>query len=205
MYFVKTPNIIRLFMPKLVCRIPNNHNNIFLTFDDGPTPEITPWVLDELKKYSAKATFFCLGQHVKSNPLIFERIVSEGHTIGNHSFSHLNGWNNNNRKYFDDVEKAGSIIPTKLFRPPFGTMKYSQYNALKEIYKLVLWDVMPGDFDETLSKENCLLNVLRYSKSGSIVVFHDTLKAEQKLRFVLPEILIYFTKMGFLFNSIEIG
>lgn len=202
MYLVKTLYILRLLLPNLVCRVPDPGKKIFLSFDDGPTPEITPWVLDQLNLFSAKATFFCLGENVKHNPQLFGRIIAEGHSAGNHSYSHLNGLKVSNQDYFEDIERAGSFIPGKLFRPPFGKMKYSQYRRLKEVYQLVLWDVMPGDFDKKLSKENCLKNVIKHAREGSVIVLHDTLKAEDKLRYVLPEILKYFTNKNFIFSPI---
>ena len=221
---------------------------IYLTFDDGPIPEITPWVVQKLSEYKAKATFFCIGENVKKHPEIFRKIISEEHSVGNHTNNHINGWRANKEEYFDDIEKAEecfrssvfsrqSSVPiaigigpdsyrdqssvfghqspvnlqktnnkqltTNLFRPPFGRIKPNQANKiLKKGYDIVMWDVLSGDFDLSLSKENCLKNVLNNANDGSIVVFHDSEKAFKNLEYVLPRTLEYFTEKGFVFKRI---
>ena len=173
MYFTRPPSIIRKLFPGLVWTIPNEKNQVFLTFDDGPDPEVTPWILDTLGKYNAKATFFCLGKNVEKYPDLFERIKKEGHAVGNHSYSHLDGWKTRNKDYFEDVEKADKLIGRNLFRPPYGRIKPSQIRELKKKYKIVMWDVLSGDFDPGKKTNKRLENIIQVTKSGSIIVFHD--------------------------------
>lgn len=221
MYFNRTPLIIRKSFPKIIWNIPTKKKEIYLTFDDGPIPEITPWVLNELKKYNAKATFFCVGENIEKHSQIFQQIISEGHSIGNHTFHHLNGWKVKNEKYFEDIENCQNIIEEKLqiaelvcpltdcklqiglFRPPYGKIRPSQYSIINQQYSIVLWDVLSGDFDKKISKEKCLKNVLNNYKNGSIIVFHDSIKASVKLNFVLPKLLEYFSEKGFEFKAIK--
>lgn len=175
-------------------------NKIFLTFDDGPIPEVTPWVLDELKKHNAKATFFCIGDNIETHPEIFKRILSEGHVVGNHSYNHLNGWQAKTSSYISNViqcEKsiehhAGIHNTTKLFRPPYGRMTEKQAQILlNKGFKIVMWSVLSFDYHSKASKKECLQNVIKNLHPGNIIVFHDSLKAEEKLRYVLPRVLDY--------------
>lgn len=190
---------------------------IYLTFDDGPTPEITNFVLNELKKYNAKATFFCIGKNIKNHPTIFKQIIKDGHSIGNHTQDHLNGWKNNNTSYIANVFSCEQTIKkhfsnsklktqnSKLFRPPYGKIKKKQAQVLIEKgYKIIMWSVLSGDFDTKLSKEKCLQNVLKHTTNGSIVVFHDSVKAAEKVKYVLPKMLEHFNKRGFVFKAINI-
>jgi peptidoglycan/xylan/chitin deacetylase (PgdA/CDA1 family) len=176
---------------------------IFLTFDDGPTPEVTTKVLDILDKYDAKATFFCLGENVEKYPELFNKIIEGKHAVGNHSYRHKNGWFTKNKKCFKDVERANFLINTNLFRPPYGKITPSQIKFLKKQYKIILWDVLSMDYDKRVSKEKCLKNIYRFMSSGSIVVFHDTLKAQEKLFYLLPIVLKKYSKLGFEFVSIK--
>jgi len=176
MYFTRPPSILRRLLPGLIWTIPNEENRVFLTFDDGPDPEITPWVLDTLGKYDAKATFFCLGKNVEKYPDLFERIKREGHAVGNHTYSHLDGWKTRNREYFEDIDRADKLIGSPLFRPPYGRIKPSQIKILKERYKIVMWDLLSGDFDSKMTTEECINKVKKYTGKGSIVVFHDFIK-----------------------------
>jgi len=203
-YPVKTPFFIKLFFPRLLCSMPKAVKpTLYLSFDDGPNAEQSPWVLDTLKKYQAKATFFCIGNKVEAHPEIVQQILEEGHRLGNHSYSHLNGWKSKNSAYIEDVERCAAIINTKLFRPPYGRIGLRQLTALqKKNYQIVLWDVLSGDFDPKLSKEQCLKNVLQNSKNGSIIVFHDSAKAFEKLTYVLPLVLEHYQKLGFEFKSL---
>jgi peptidoglycan/xylan/chitin deacetylase (PgdA/CDA1 family) len=203
-YPVKTPFFIKSFFPKLLCSMPKAVKpTLYLSFDDGPNAEQSPWVLDILKKYQAKATFFCIGKKVEAHPEIVQQILEEGHRLGNHSYSHLNGWKSKNSAYIEDVERCAAIINTKLFRPPYGRIGLRQLTALqKKNYQIVLWDVLSGDFDPKLSKEQCLKNVLQNSKNGSIIVFHDSAKAFEKLTYVLPLVLEHYQKLGFEFKSL---
>jgi len=194
-YLVKTPKIIRRFYPKRVWTLPKDSNAVLLTFDDGPIPEVTPWVLEQLKKHRAKATFFCIGENINKHPEVFKRIISEGHSVGNHTFNHLNGWNSDTDNYINNCIKFKELNNSELFRPPFGKLTSKQSKILqKKGYKIIMWDVLSRDFDEKISKEQCLKNVLKNIQTGSIVVFHDSLKAEEKLRYILPKVLCFLNK-----------
>lgn len=196
-YTVRPPYIIKSFYSKGLWRMDKNEKNIYLTFDDGPTPEITEFVLDTLRKFNAKATFFCIGKNVEKHPEIFNKIIADGHSIGNHTQHHLNGWKNTNHNYFKDVENAQKVINSNLFRPPYGKIKLSQYKYLHSKYKIVFWDILSGDFDTKISAEQCLQNVLRNIRNGSIIVFHDSVKASEKLKIVLPKVIEFALKENY--------
>jgi len=211
-YFIKTPGFIMRFFSKYTWRLSFKSNEVFLTFDDGPTPEITEFVLSELKKYNAKATFFCIGKNIKKQSNTFNKIVSEGHAIGNHTQNHLQGWKTNNQKYLKSVLECENIIAnwpqkvnnSKLFRPPYGKIRKSQArNLLKNGYKIIMWDVLSGDFDSSISNERCLQNVLKNTRNGSIIVFHDSVKAAEKIKYALPRVLKALSDKGFSFSKIE--
>ncbi|WP_299015873.1 polysaccharide deacetylase family protein [uncultured Polaribacter sp.] len=200
------------FFSNYIWRFSMEKKEIFLTFDDGPTPQITPFVLQELKKHNAKATFFCIGKNIKNHPELFKELIEQGHVIGNHTQNHVNGWTNNTKGYIDNCLKCDATIqqfsknPTtqKLFRPPYGKIKTKQAKQLiKKGYKIIMWSVLSADFDSNITKETCLKNVLKNTKNGSIIVFHDSIKASEKLRFVLPKVLDYFSKKGYVFKSIN--
>jgi len=178
-------------------------NELFLTFDDGPTPEITPWVLSLLKEFNAKATFFCIGKNVLKHPELFNLIIKEGHSVGNHSYSHIKGLLTSNKMYVQNVKKAARVIDSNLFRPPFGRIRPKQIAQLKQDFKIIMWDVFSRDYNRKLDKDKCLNNVIDITESGSIIVFHDTVKAEKNLKYVLPKVLKYFSEQGFVFNPIE--
>jgi len=185
-------------------RIENNNKELFLTFDDGPTPIITEWVLNQLDAYNAKATFFCIGRNVDRHPEIYEKIKEKGHAIGNHTYSHLKGWMVSTKEYIDDIELASHHINTKLFRPPYGKIKPSQIKNLKRKgYKLFMWDVLSEDYNSKISTDKCLQNITDYTREGSIIVFHDSLKASRNLKKVLPEILKKYTEEGFIFQKLK--
>ncbi len=207
-YFVKTPWWLKKLYPKRLWSIDTKEKIIYLTFDDGPHPIATTFVLDELKKYNAKASFFCIGKNVLEYPGIYKRILEEGHITGNHTHNHLNGWKTDNDDYFADIKTATNHISSNLFRPPYGRIRSSQArqlnDKLKNNYsKIVMWDVLSGDFDEALSNDGCFKNVIRNTKQGSIIVFHDSEKAFSKLQFVLPQVLQHFTEKGFVFQSLK--
>lgn len=190
--------------------MPNCENKIYLTFDDGPTPEITEWTLQQLKKYNAKATFFCIGDNIKKYPEIFKKVIEEGHSIGNHTFNHLNGWKTSKKDYLENTKKCQSEISSlksaicNLFRPPYGKIKPSQSKELRKLgYKIIMWDIISYDFDATISKEKCLENILKNVKSGSIIVFHDSIKAFPNLEYTLPKMLEILNKKGFVFAKID--
>jgi peptidoglycan-N-acetylglucosamine deacetylase len=204
MYLVKTPQFIQQLFPRLTWKIPTTEKVIFLTFDDGPIPEVTPWVLDQLKAANAKATFFCVGDNIRKYPEVFQRVVDEGHAVGNHSFHHLSGWSTDLLSYLKDVRRGAHIAAnTALFRPPYGRIRPKQAKYLKQKYNIVMWDVLSADFDPDLSGEQCFLNVADNAKQGSIIVFHDSLKAEANLKYALPKVLEYFGRQGYRFEAIR--
>ena len=207
--FTKPPALLRSVYRKCLWKVNTTENTIYLTFDDGPIPEVTPFVLDELKKHNAKATFFCIGKNVDANPEIFARIIAEGHSIGNHSYDHLNGWQNANEAYYSNISKCdstlashGELNPGRLYRPPYGKLKPAQYKFLKDSYRIVLWDVLSYDFDLRINAEKVLDNVLTYTEPGSVVVFHDSLKAQPKIEYALPKVLQHFSAKGFKFEKL---
>lgn len=202
-YLTKTPWIVQKVFSDYTWCYSSEEKTIYLTFDDGPTPEVTDFVLDELKKFNAKATFFCVGENVKRHHQLYERILEEGHAVGNHTFNHLNGFRTKNKQYFENIEHAAAHIHSNLFRPPYGKIKKSQgRKLLKDGYQMIMWSVLSGDFDTSVSPEKCYLNVVRYASEGSIVVMHDSKKAKEKIYVSLPKILNYFSKRGYRFNRI---
>ncbi len=214
LYFTKTPRILRQIFPKYTWCFSSNKKEIYLTFDDGPIPVVTEFVLNELKKHNAKGTFFCIGDNIKKHPAIFSRIIKEGHSIGNHTYNHLNGWKTSKANYIKNtilcesiisntIEKPQQLKSLKLFRPPYGKVKSNQAKQLlKRGYKIIMWSVLSGDFDKLITKEECLYNVVKNTKGGSIIVFHDSVKASDKLYYTLPKILEKFTKKGYEFKAI---
>ena len=203
----KVPSIIKKFFSNFVWDIPTKENILYLTFDDGPHPEATPFVLEELKKYNAKATFFCVGNNVVNHPDIYRQIIEEGHVTGNHTFQHLNGWKVSDKKYFDDVVEARKYIDSILFRPPYGKITRFQSRHLRDSslgFRIIMWDVLSKDYDVKLKGEDCAFNVLRYSKPGSIVVFHDSAKAFPRMKEALVTTLKFFSEKGYRFEAIRL-
>ncbi len=178
---------------------------LYLTFDDGPTPEITPKVLDILTDFKAKATFFCIGKNVEKHPDIYLRIIEEGHTIGNHTYDHVKGWLHRTNQYVDNTQKAAKLIKSSLFRPPYGRIKPSQTKALKSLgYTLVMWDVLSYDWDATVEQEEVLNNCLNSANKGSILVFHDSIKAAKNMLYALPKVLDHFQQQGYRFENLDV-
>ena len=210
MNWVKIHWIFKKLFSNYVWDIPNSENKVYLTFDDGPTLEITEWTLNQLKEYNAKATFFCIGDNVRKYPEIFQKVINEGHSIGNHTFNHLNGWETSTSDYIENV-KLYEIEHNKLntehcqlFRPPYGKIKPSQSKILRKLgYKIMMWDIISYDFDAKISKEQCLENVLKNVKTGSIIVFHDSKKAFTNLEYALPRTLDFLKKKGFVCEKID--
>ncbi|NUM51976.1 MAG: polysaccharide deacetylase family protein [Flavobacteriales bacterium] len=191
MYFVKTPYLLKKIYSGLIWEVHNNHNQVFLTFDDGPTPGITEEVLTILGKNNAKATFFCTGKNVEKNPVLYQHILQEGHAVGNHSFLHQNGWRINDADYVQDIKRCCNLIDSNLFRPPYGKITFSQIEKLKFDFKIVMWSVLSADFDDTITPQQCLKNSIDQIKSGSIIVFHDSEKAKKNMLYALPRFLEY--------------
>jgi peptidoglycan/xylan/chitin deacetylase (PgdA/CDA1 family) len=188
--------------------MPRNEKTIYLTFDDGPHPDITPFVLNELKKYNAKGSFFCLGNNVALYPQTYQQIIDEGHAVGNHTHNHPNGWEVSTEEYVQDISKAAEYIQSNLFRPPYGRIKKEQSKKVKkamnnEQTKIIMWDVLSADFDTEFSPQQCLNNVLKNSGNGSIVVFHDSEKAFRNLEYSFPRALKQFADEGYDFKKIE--
>lgn len=205
LYAVRTPWLLKKVYPTCIWNFPTREKKIYLSFDDGPHPVATPFVLEQLKRYNAKATFFCIGKNVAEYPEIFERIRAEGHAVGNHTYNHVNGWKTADEDYFRNITEANNLIQSKLFRPPYGRItkfqiKTVQNSALK--LKIIMWTVLSGDFDSEITKEKCLENVSKKTRSGDIVLFHDSEKSFEKMSFALPEFLKNYSQMGFKFEAI---
>lgn len=206
-YFVKTPGWLKRIYHSYVWSIPVNDKILYLTFDDGPHPEATPFVLKQLKQANALATFFCIGKNVVAYPGIYKQIINEGHSVGNHTYNHLNGWKTSNDKYLKDIALASQEIDSDLFRPPYGRITSFQAKNLKPVIKgkepkVIMWDVLSGDFDIACTAQQCLANVLLASVPGSIIVFHDSEKAFPKLEYTLPRMLNHFSEKGYLFKAL---
>jgi peptidoglycan/xylan/chitin deacetylase (PgdA/CDA1 family) len=206
---VKTPKLVKHVLPSLVWNIETTEKIIYLTFDDGPTPEITDWVLNTLDSFNAKATFFCIGHNIEKHPEIFKNIIKNGHAIGNHTYNHLKGWKTTTEEYLLNINKAqikiDSYYITKplLFRPPYGRIKLKQVKALSKLnYQIIMWNILSKDWDKTIEKEVCLNNVILNTKEGDIVVLHDSIKASRNMQYTLPRMLDHFTKEGYKFRRI---
>ncbi len=192
--------------PGCVWDIKTDEKKLYLTFDDGPDPVATPFVLEQLKKHNAKATFFCIGKNVTDYFDLYKQIIGEGHKPGNHTYDHLNGWKTKDRQYLENIAKAKQIIDSNLFRPPYGRISHFQLAQLKANrfkLKTIMWSVISGDFDNKISAENCFLNVVRNAKAGSIIVFHDSKKCFETIQVVLPKVLQYFSEKGYQFKEIN--
>jgi peptidoglycan/xylan/chitin deacetylase (PgdA/CDA1 family) len=207
--FAKTPSILKSLYPECIWNAPSESNTLYLTFDDGPQPEITTFVLDTLSTYNAKATFFCVGKNIEKHPLLFQRIIKEHHSIGNHTYDHVNGWKTENSKYYENIElcrnsllENAQHLRTNLFRPPYGKLTPAQYKKLKNEHRIVMWDVLSYDYDLSINPNKVLQNVLDYAENGSIIVMHDSLKAKPKVEYALPLILEHFSNKGFRFAAL---
>ncbi len=200
-YLIKTPWWLKMLYRRCIWQMPRGSKTIYLTFDDGPHPEVTPFVLEQLRKHGAKATFFCIGKNVEAYPDVYQRIISEGHSVGNHTQNHLNGWSNGDDVYLENIRQAATHISSSLFRPPYGRIRLSQLRKMSG-YKVIMWSVLSGDFDISIDGARCLTNVLRYTSDGSVVVFHDSEKAAVRMRYALPEVLETFSGKGFRFDAI---
>lgn len=207
-YFVKTPWWLKKIYSSYIWRVDTKEKNIYLTFDDGPHPVATPFVLDQLKKHNAKASFFCIGKNVLDHPQLYKRIVEERHAVGNHTHNHLNGWKTKDDVYLADVSEAVKFIDSNLFRPPYGRITSFQARNIKQAMekpaaKIIMWDVISGDFDDSLTGQQCLQHVILNAAKGSIIVLHDSEKAFSRLSFFLPLVLTFFEKQGYRFEKLE--
>ncbi len=227
MYLVKSPLLLKWFYSALTWNKSRSEKIVYLTFDDGPMPNVTEFVLNTLETFNIKATFFCIGDNIVKHPELFERLKSEGHAIGNHTFNHLNGWKTDDETYLNNVQKCQELTQTSLFRPPFGRIRKSQILSLKSNVQsskskvkslklnaspqhathntqleIIMWDVLSGDFDTSISPEKCYQNVIKNTKNGSIIVFHDSLKAFERLEYALPKAIEYLIHEGYQFGKL---
>ncbi|MFI1744466.1 polysaccharide deacetylase family protein [Thalassobellus sediminis] len=211
---IKTPLVVKKMFPNYIWDIASTSKTIYLTFDDGPTPEITNWTLQTLEKFNAKATFFCIGNNVDKHPDIFQNIVKAGHAIGNHTHNHIKGWKTKAEAYIENIELCESefknqipnnqSLTTNLFRPPYGQISPKQGKLLRSKgYKIIMWDILSFDWDANVSKETCLDNVIKKTSDGSVVVFHDSIKASENMQYVLPKVLEYFNEKGYCFKALN--
>ncbi len=199
---VRVPWLVRIFYRKALWRVDTTEKIVYLTFDDGPIPEITPWVIRLLKDENIKASFFCVGENVQKYPEVFQQVLEEGHSAGNHTFNHMQGLKSENNDYITNIEKADKLIGTSLFRPPHGFLKRSQYHLLREKYRIVMWDVLSRDFDHRISATKVYNNVMNFVRPGSVIIFHDSLKAEENMKKALPEVIRSLKKQGYRFEVI---
>lgn len=202
--FIEQPAIwLRWLYPRATWRMNRHEHAVYLTFDDGPIPESTPFLLKTLEEFDAKATFFMVGENVRRHPELFEQIVKAGHQVGNHTFNHISGFKHSIHKYSYNTEKANQLIHSHLFRPPHGWMRLSQYAWLGRKYRIVMWDLVTRDYSKWMTAEDVLNNVKQYTRNGSIITFHDSLKSIDKLHFALPEALRWLKEQGYVFKTFE--
>ena len=202
LHLVKPLFILKHLFNDFLWDIPSKEKKLYLTFDDGPHGELTPWIIDLLSKYHAKATFFLVGKNALKHPNLHQLYLKNGHRLGNHTFQHLKAWSNKKTDHLDDIAKCAKIVESDLFRPPHGQVKLSAIKEIKKKYRIVMWDVLSWDFDEKIEAEECLLNVTENAKEGSIIVFHENEKAKKNLQYALPKILEYYSKLGYTFEAI---
>jgi peptidoglycan/xylan/chitin deacetylase (PgdA/CDA1 family) len=204
MFLHYSPFWLKLFYPGFTWHLTTRGKTLFLTFDDGPIPEITEFVLETLQQYNAKATFFCIGDNVRKHPEIFQKLLDAGHSIGNHTFNHLNGWKTEDEAYIDNVSLCQKQLATetRLFRPPYGRIKKSQSRLLPKSSQIIMWDVLSGDFSPKITPQICLKKTIRYSRPGSIILFHDSIKASANMQYALPRYLAHFSNLGYSFEAL---
>ncbi|MBD8389577.1 polysaccharide deacetylase family protein [Dysgonomonas sp. BGC7] len=201
MFIEQPPRLYRMLFPGAIWRKPvEGQKTVYLTFDDGPIPEITPWVLDLLRKYDIKATFFCVGDNVRKYPEIYKSVLNEGHRVGNHTFNHVQGIRKFTKRYLENARLASEYITSDLFRPPHGHMRIPQFFTLRREYKIVMWDVVTRDYSKLMTPEKVLDNVKKYTRDGSVIVFHDSLKSEQNMKYALPRSLEWLKQEGYTFG-----
>ncbi|MFI5140801.1 MAG: polysaccharide deacetylase family protein [Bacteroidia bacterium] len=199
----RPPKLLQSLLPQCFWSLPNRQNKIYLTFDDGPTPEVLPVILKALDTYKVPATFFCVGENMQKHPDLVWEMQKRNHVIGNHTFNHVSGWRTKNEDYFQNVEACNKVYKSKLFRPPYGRLRTSQANELKRKYKIIMWDVLSYDYDKKVLPEICFRNVIGATKSGSVIVFHDNVKALKNLEYALPRSIDFLLKKDFVFDVIK--
>lgn len=195
------PRFLQLFAPSCTWKVNTQDKVLYLTFDDGPHPDITAWVLDLLKQFNASATFFCVGENAMKYPDVVKRILHEGHGLGNHTYNHIKGWNSENQFYLDNIKKASEFVPSKLFRPPYGRIKPAQIRLLKNDFEIIMWSHLSRDYDPGLNRKESI-QAMKKAGPGSIMVFHDSIKAFDNLKSILPPILLHFQQLGYQFKSL---
>lgn len=200
--YIRMTSILKAIFPQLIWEVPDSEKNIYLTFDDGPHPEITPQALQILDQFQAKATFFCVGENVQKFESTYKQILDEGHKTGNHSFNHLNGWKTKADEYYRNIEKCAEMVDSHLFRPPYGRIKPTQAVYLKMHYRIIMWSVLTEDYNKDLTPEKCLKKSIKKTQPGSIIVFHDSEKAQKNMLYTLPRFLEHFTQLGYQFPVI---
>lgn len=206
MLIERPPLLYRLLFPEAIWRIKKNRRKVvFLTFDDGPIPEVTPWVLDKLDEYGIKATFFMVGDNVARNPELYQEVKRRGHSVGNHTMHHLQGMKVSSYRYMHDITEANDLIDSPLFRPPHGLLRWKQARAIKDRYNIVMYDLVTRDYSKKLTPEKVFGNVRRYARNGSIIVFHDSLKAEKNMKVVLPRAIEFLRSRGYEFDTLPMS
>ena len=196
------PSIFPLIAPNVTWKVKTNDKVLYLTFDDGPHPSITPLVLNILDEFNAKATFFCVGENVTKYPDIFNQILSKGHAVGNHTYNHIKGWQTSDTAYMDNIKKAAEVIPSNLFRPPYGRIKPSQIKLLKNNYRIIMWSVLTRDYDKNLNPHKTLIKLNKLIKAGDVIVYHDSEKAEQNMLIMLKGVLQHFHQLHYTFKAL---
>ncbi len=204
MVITKIPKLIQYLLYYFEFKIKGENKTLYLTFDDGPIPEVTPEVLDILDKYNAKATFFCVADNIKKHPEVFQSIIDRGHRLGNHTYHHIKGWETPNNEYFEDIERANQLVNSNLFRPPYGRIGFFQARELRKKYRLILWSVLSYDYSGKLSKEKVWDNIRKSVTDNDIILFHDNIKARDNMIYSLSNTLFFYSKRGFQFKSIPI-
>lgn len=202
--YINPPKFLKKLFPSFIWSIDNEKDGVYLTFDDGPRPEVTPWILDQLDRHNAKATFFCIGKNVEMFPELYNEILRRGHAVGNHSYSHVKGWGMDTGLYVRDIDTASDLIHSNLFRPPYARIGPNQASVLSERYKIVMWNVVSRDYSRRVSEKQCVKNVLPHLKPGAIIVFHDSIKSSRNLWHTLPVVLDEIDLRGYKCKKIEI-
>jgi peptidoglycan/xylan/chitin deacetylase (PgdA/CDA1 family) len=209
-YFYKTPKLLEYIYPEAIWHGDRSKKNIYLTFDDGPVPRVTEYILDLLSDLTVKASFFCVGENVKNHPKIFDRMIQDGHGIGNHTFNHLNGWTTSDREYVENIQMCSDILQHSghqghplYFRPPYGRIRKNILKKINAAYKIIMWDVLSHDFSSKVSPETCFQKSLQHTKNGSIIVFHDSIKTFEKIKFVISQFILYLRDKNYEFHVID--